>query len=212
MWRFLSAKAQISELNRQGKVKHWENTHILDQNNFLSASFWKELSLSACYYEKNCTRTMGMISNDRYLSKYYKLAVNSSKDLNSNEVISNFKWFLSKSWVPSMENHLNLCKINENCHFFSLKWNLWITSSNSRHILGFLFNLLNDDRQIKTAPSKNNREKVDLALKIGVFSVFCLHLPVQSSNLSFSIQQGRIHGNPVADGWAGAVMQKPLAI
>ena len=25
-------------------------------------------------------------------------------------------------------------------------------------------------------------------------------------------QQGRIHGNTVADGWAGAVMQKPLAI
>ena len=25
-------------------------------------------------------------------------------------------------------------------------------------------------------------------------------------------QQGRIHGNPVADGWAGAVMRKPLAI
>ena len=23
-------------------------------------------------------------------------------------------------------------------------------------------------------------------------------------------KQGRIHGNPVADGWAGAVMQKPL--
>ena len=26
------------------------------------------------------------------------------------------------------------------------------------------------------------------------------------------MKQGRIHGNPVADGWAGAVMQKPLAI
>ena len=25
-------------------------------------------------------------------------------------------------------------------------------------------------------------------------------------------EQGRIHGNPVADGWAGAVMQKPLRI
>ena len=25
-------------------------------------------------------------------------------------------------------------------------------------------------------------------------------------------QQGRIHGNPVADNWAGAVMQKPLGI
>ena len=25
-------------------------------------------------------------------------------------------------------------------------------------------------------------------------------------------EQGRIHGNPVADGWAGAVMQKLLAI
>ena len=26
------------------------------------------------------------------------------------------------------------------------------------------------------------------------------------------LKQGRIHGNPVADGWAGAVMQKPIAI
>ena len=25
-------------------------------------------------------------------------------------------------------------------------------------------------------------------------------------------KQGRIHGNPVADGWAGAVIKKPLAI
>ena len=25
-------------------------------------------------------------------------------------------------------------------------------------------------------------------------------------------KQGRIHGNPVADGWAGAVMQKPFGI
>ena len=25
-------------------------------------------------------------------------------------------------------------------------------------------------------------------------------------------EQGRIHGNPVADGWAGAIMQKPLGI
>ena len=25
-------------------------------------------------------------------------------------------------------------------------------------------------------------------------------------------EQGRIHDNPVADGWAGAVMQKPLGI
>ena len=25
-------------------------------------------------------------------------------------------------------------------------------------------------------------------------------------------KQGRIHGNPVANGWAGAVMQKPLGI
>ena len=25
-------------------------------------------------------------------------------------------------------------------------------------------------------------------------------------------KQGRIHGNPVADGWAGAVVRKPLGI
>ena len=27
-----------------------------------------------------------------------------------------------------------------------------------------------------------------------------------------TIEQGRTHGNPVADGWAGAVKQKQLAI
>ena len=26
------------------------------------------------------------------------------------------------------------------------------------------------------------------------------------------VKQSQIHGNPVADGWAGAVMRKPLAI
>ena len=30
--------------------------------------------------------------------------------------------------------------------------------------------------------------------------------------MSIKIQQGRIRGRTVADGWAGAVMQKPLAI
>ena len=30
--------------------------------------------------------------------------------------------------------------------------------------------------------------------------------------LSIDFKQGRIHGNPVADGWAGAVMRKPLLI
>ena len=29
---------------------------------------------------------------------------------------------------------------------------------------------------------------------------------------SLRIQQGRIHGNQVADGWAGAVVQKPPGI
>ena len=32
------------------------------------------------------------------------------------------------------------------------------------------------------------------------------------SKPSPSSKQGRIHGNPVADGWAGAVMRKPLGI
>ena len=29
---------------------------------------------------------------------------------------------------------------------------------------------------------------------------------------NFHRKQGRIHGNPVADGWAGAVVRKPLRI
>ena len=36
---------------------------------------------------------------------------------------------------------------------------------------------------------------------------------VWESGLEFVLpQQGRIHGNPVADGWAGAAMREPLAI
>ena len=35
----------------------------------------------------------------------------------------------------------------------------------------------------------------------------------QKSKLSsLPEKQGRIHGNPVADGWAGAVLRKPLGI
>ena len=30
--------------------------------------------------------------------------------------------------------------------------------------------------------------------------------------MRLNVKQGRIHGNPVADSWAGAVMQKPLGI
>ena len=33
-----------------------------------------------------------------------------------------------------------------------------------------------------------------------------------SSFLAMNTKQGRIYGNPIADGWAGAVMQKPLEI
>ena len=32
------------------------------------------------------------------------------------------------------------------------------------------------------------------------------------TKLLLKMKQGRIHGNPVADGWAGAVMRKPIAI
>ena len=37
----------------------------------------------------------------------------------------------------------------------------------------------------------------------------CLSLPKTILGRS---KQGQIHGNPVGDGWAGAVMQKPLGI
>ena len=39
-----------------------------------------------------------------------------------------------------------------------------------------------------------------------------LSLPQFDSQTKLLKKQGRIHGNLVADGWAGAVMQKPLAI
>ena len=35
-------------------------------------------------------------------------------------------------------------------------------------------------------------------------AVYRLHIP--------NNEQGRIHGNPVADGWAGAVMRKSLGV
>ena len=34
----------------------------------------------------------------------------------------------------------------------------------------------------------------------------------ESKSNKMKNKQGRIHGNPVADGWAGAVMRKPLGI
>ena len=43
---------------------------------------------------------------------------------------------------------------------------------------------------------------------------FLLISATESENTNGGVleEQGRIHGNPVADGWAGAVMQKPVAI
>ena len=51
-------------------------------------------------------------------------------------------------------------------------------------------------------------------LKIGVFKVFLggFWTKILSKHCWFNRKQGRIHGNPVADGWAGAVMLKPLGI
>ena len=63
-------------------------------------------------------------------------------------------------------------------------------------------------------------------------SIFCMDLLSALNNARFKFQgsgsntlevmsiclnhiklkQGRIHGNPVADGWAGAVLRKPLEI
>ena len=37
-------------------------------------------------------------------------------------------------------------------------------------------------------------------------------VPIITYAISNRDEQGRIHGNPVADGWAGAVMRKPLGI
>ena len=34
--------------------------------------------------------------------------------------------------------------------------------------------------------------------------------PILLKSCAHMTEQGRIHGNPVADGWAGTVMQKPL--
>ena len=76
-------------------------------------------------------------------------------------------------------------------HFFTELdfMNNQITISNLRLVPGILFNLLNADKKIDTAHSKNSIEKIDLALKIGDFSVFCFHLPVQSYNLGICIQK-----------------------
>ena len=43
-----------------------------------------------------------------------------------------------------------------------------------------------------------------------ILSVFFLSF--SQSVFLWREKQGRIHGNPVADSWAGAVMQKPLGI
>ena len=41
--------------------------------------------------------------------------------------------------------------------------------------------------------------------------IFFLIFFVSDDNLQSECKQGRIHDNPVADSWAGAVMQKPHA-
>ena len=59
-------------------------------------------------------------------------------------------------------------------HFFTELdfMNNQITISNLRLVPGILFNLLNADKKIDTAHSKNSIKNIDLALKIGDFSVF----------------------------------------
>ena len=39
-----------------------------------------------------------------------------------------------------------------------------------------------------------------------------LHVNKATKKVEIEEEQGRIYGNPVADGWAGAVMRKPLRI
>ena len=47
-----------------------------------------------------------------------------------------------------------------------------------------------------------------MAARKGPDTVVCLSVP----NSQLFKKQGQIHSNPVADGWAGAVMRKPLGI
>ena len=88
-----------------------------------------------------------------------------------------------------MKKRSNICKNNEDSLFFTKldSMNNQITISILKLIPGISFNLSNADKKINTAPSKNSKGKIDLALKIGDFSVFCFHLPVQSYNLSICI-------------------------
>ena len=44
------------------------------------------------------------------------------------------------------------------------------------------------------------------------YSANVVAVPVFNICTIVDLKQGRIHGNAVADGWAGAVMQKPLGI
>ena len=45
----------------------------------------------------------------------------------------------------------------------------------------------------------------------GIHEVFC-DVSDRTKKRNYHINQGQIHGNPVADSWAGAVMQKPHGI
>ena len=44
------------------------------------------------------------------------------------------------------------------------------------------------------------------------FTMILQQIAANHQNFKKSGKQGRIHGNPVADSWAGAVMRKPITI
>ena len=70
-------------------------------------------------------------------------------------------------------------------------------------MIGVLVLVLNQQTYLRISKYNEN---------IGGFGVWTVNFSHMVHCGTFFKQQGQIHGNPVADGWAGAVMQKSLAI
>ena len=88
------------------------------------------------------------------------------------------------------------------------------------------FEIKNASRHWRTIKRRNPIRNVNLLGEMASYNLSLVNLVFEGASL-FSYQttalesvtktnaleqQGRIHGTSVADGWAGAVMQKPLAI
>ena len=110
-------------------------------------------------------------------------------------------FILTKSMYSKVQKHLHQVTIER--HFYR-EWVLKVSAvplGRMAHI-GVWENLVWDFRGKKSELSLNKTTGSSTTS----FSLFSEQFSIYNSNITVNIKvkQGRIHGNPVADGWAGA--------